>query len=568
MDSIDALQTSQQEQNQHAEKEQKVATHDATDRKQATDGNAVVEAVSLVEEEVKISAVVDSADAGVSEAVEETSSLAVETTSEVQPLENVSLEELSSMIDFDANKGVTDETNEEKAVPPITPVNTTTTAVDVGETKDADAAEEPTKTGVTTDAADATDAVAEQEAKENKSPEAAAQDKPGQETEKDDLMQVEQEAVDDAAADAANGAPEHADTSLTTEDMDIDASVKPAAGDKKKQSAKEPARKGGKGKGKKPAKAQEIEDEEEEVEDEMMEEEYEVEKIAGHRVFKGKVVKYIVKWKGYPSSENTTENATIMHADVPELCAAYWATCKEKRPDNVPQVPTEELKPLLEEQQQKGDSKAKQSAILDMEDSDEDDTYKPEPMARSPSPVAPSSKDRAESSEAEPRARSRSRKPTPAPPSFTTSNASASTSSNSKAPSAPHGTSTTPKQSTQPSSSSSSNNNSTTTKRKRAVSGGASEPSHVKKFKKNIEHIPDYMVKLGYQFPSTWPNKKTEWDVDVKKVCVQASPIDNKVRYTYLEWVNGEKTIHTMSEAHEMIPEKLIHYYEERLQFV
>ncbi|OAD05094.1 hypothetical protein MUCCIDRAFT_155801 [Mucor lusitanicus CBS 277.49] len=86
--------------------------------------------------------------------------------------------------------------------------------------------------------------------------------------------------------------------------------------------------------------------------------------------------------------------------------------------------------------------------------------------------------------------------------------------------------------------------------------------------KKNMEHIPDYMVKLGYQFPTHWPNKKTEWDVDVKKVCVQASPIDAKVRFTYLEWNNGEKTIHSMKEAHEMIPEKLIHYYEERLQFV
>lgn len=72
-----------------------------------------------------------------------------------------------------------------------------------------------------------------------------------------------------------------------------------------------------------------------------------------------------------------------------------------------------------------------------------------------------------------------------------------------------------------------------------------------------MEHIPDYMVKLGYQFPVHWPNKKTEWDVDVKRVCVQASPIDSKVRFTYLEWNNGERTIHPMKEAHEMIPEKV-----------
>lgn len=220
-----------------------------------------------------------------------------------------------------------------------------------------------------------------------------------------------------------------------------------------------------------------------------------------------------------------------MHDDVPELCAAYWATCKEKRPDNVPQVATEELKPLLkEEQEQKSEPNVEHDVDHDSDDSDEDDTYKPESKARSPSPVAAGSA----LSEEEPEARGR--QATPASAAHSTSNAStlaAPTSSDATTPS---------------------NNNS---KRKRAVSSSAPEPPQAKKMKKNMEHIPDYMVKLGYQFPTHWPNKKTEWDVDVKKVCVQASPIDAKVRFTYLEWNNGEKTIHSMKEAHEMIPEKV-----------
>ncbi|CAO3619277.1 unnamed protein product [Mucor fragilis] len=528
MEFIEASQTAKQEKTQQqqqqlrqADKDQAAATHDVTDRKKETDESALVEAVSLVEEEVKISAVVEPADAAVSEAVEETSSLVVETTSELQPLENVSLQELSSLIDSgDSKKGVAaGETNEEKAVPPNTSVNTNT-AVDVGETKDARLSP---------------DKLAKQEAKEKKD----AKDKEEDKDDLNDLVQADQDASakkDDAAAAAANEAPDHADASpAISEDMDIEESVKSTVGNNKKESAKEKQ-----SKGRKSVKTHESEDEDEMGDYDMMDEEYEVEKIAGHRVFKGKVVKYIVKWKGYPSSENTTENATTMHADVPELCAAYWATCKEKRPDNVPHVAPKELKPLLET-----DAIVKDNVDKDNDESD-DDLYKPETKARSPSPVAaisPAVSVKADlttlDEEEEPPAKSR--KATPAPSSFTT------------APS----DSTTPKQP-------SDNNN----KRKRATSSSAPEPPRVKKFKKNLEHVPDYMVKLGYQFPTHWPNKTTEWDVDAKKVCVQASPIDSKVRLTYLEWNNGEKTIHTMKEAHEMIPEKLIHYYEERLQFV
>ncbi|RCH98041.1 hypothetical protein CU098_003314 [Rhizopus stolonifer] len=48
--------------------------------------------------------------------------------------------------------------------------------------------------------------------------------------------------------------------------------------------------------------------------EEETEEEFEIERIEGHRIYKGKVVNYEIKWKGYPSSENTTEKANTIHA--------------------------------------------------------------------------------------------------------------------------------------------------------------------------------------------------------------------------------------------------------------
>lgn len=245
-----------------------------------------------MEEEVKISAVVDSV---VSEVVEETSSSVVETTSELQPLAKVSLDELSSLIDFDASKGVADETNEEKAVSPITSVTTTT--VDASETKDitvVDDAENDTSPANTSTSIDTavTDKVAKQEnTKEKEAKELAAKAKENKLNDASDIMQSEKDASikdgDDADA-AANRAPDHAVVS-PTEPMDIDEPVN-AAANKKKKSAKEPARNGKKRKGKKPVIPQESEDkeDEEEIDEEMPE--YEVENIAGHRVFKVLIV--------------------------------------------------------------------------------------------------------------------------------------------------------------------------------------------------------------------------------------------------------------------------------------
>ncbi|KAI8073582.1 hypothetical protein BDF21DRAFT_423837 [Thamnidium elegans] len=53
-------------------------------------------------------------------------------------------------------------------------------------------------------------------------------------------------------------------------------------------------------------------------------EEYEIEKIVGHRLYKDTVVKYEIKWKGYNEKDNTLESAKSIHIDVPDLCAAYW----------------------------------------------------------------------------------------------------------------------------------------------------------------------------------------------------------------------------------------------------
>ena len=52
------------------------------------------------------------------------------------------------------------------------------------------------------------------------------------------------------------------------------------------------------------------------------EEEYEVEQIKAHRSFgRSKRLQYLVKWKGYPESDNTWEDATDMH--TPELTKQY-----------------------------------------------------------------------------------------------------------------------------------------------------------------------------------------------------------------------------------------------------
>ncbi len=52
------------------------------------------------------------------------------------------------------------------------------------------------------------------------------------------------------------------------------------------------------------------------------EEEYEIERIVAHRQFgRSKHLQYLIKWKGYPESDNTWEPASHVHA--PELIKHY-----------------------------------------------------------------------------------------------------------------------------------------------------------------------------------------------------------------------------------------------------
>jgi Chromo (CHRromatin Organisation MOdifier) domain len=55
------------------------------------------------------------------------------------------------------------------------------------------------------------------------------------------------------------------------------------------------------------------------------EEEYEVDQIQSHRrCGHAKTLQYLIKWKGYPESDNTWENADQIH--VPNLIKLYHRT--------------------------------------------------------------------------------------------------------------------------------------------------------------------------------------------------------------------------------------------------
>ena len=290
------------------QKDQIVSTNDLINKKQDVDENLLVEEVSLVEEEVKISAVIDSSDSSVAVVEGKLSSIA-ETTSELQPLENNSIDELSNLIDFDASKDVAtdDETlekEEKNVVPPITPVATTT--VDVGETNNTAAAVDANKA---TDKEDVVTTSTKEEEKvldkqDEKKENASSQEQSILKDQEKEIQEDKLNISDDMQAKDANVKQnqndQNADAESATsndntdavEEMDIDTD-KPI--DKKKKSAKQPTRKtnGRQAKSKaKPVKVQPIvqdDDDVDEKEEEMPE--YEVEKIVGHRTFKVKIRK-------------------------------------------------------------------------------------------------------------------------------------------------------------------------------------------------------------------------------------------------------------------------------------
>ncbi len=59
------------------------------------------------------------------------------------------------------------------------------------------------------------------------------------------------------------------------------------------------------------------------------EEEFEVERIVAHRTFgQSKRLQYLIKWKGYPESDNSWEPADQVHA--PDLVKHYQSTAKHQ----------------------------------------------------------------------------------------------------------------------------------------------------------------------------------------------------------------------------------------------
>lgn len=90
-----------------------------------------------------------------------------------------------------------------------------------------------------------------------------------------------------------------------------------------------------------------------------------------------------------------------------------------------------------------------------------------------------------------------------------------------------------PKKKTETAETASKNNN----KKRVASAEDEADTTLTKKSRKGgMEHVPKYMVKLGYAFPTTFPAKNTNWDQEVRKICVQASPKDPKTILTYIEW--------------------------------
>ncbi|ORE09195.1 hypothetical protein BCV72DRAFT_223965 [Rhizopus microsporus var. microsporus] len=205
---------------------------------------------------------------------------------------------------------------------------------------------------------------------------------------------------------------------------------------------------------------------EEEEEEEEEEAEYEIEKIIGHKIFKGKVVQYEIKWKGYPEEENTLEKANTIHNDVFDLCKQYWDSLGVKRPPNAPGYEREGEKEEKKKVKSKKTDLNGESTVLG--------------------------------------------------------------------------------------------------KRHRSISLDEEEKNDL-----DPRHVPRCMHEKGYRFPTSYPNENTRWGEEMKNIsAVQLSPIDKSIMLTYVDWKNGEKTIHSMKEIHEKCPESLINYYEARLRFV
>ncbi|KAI8334699.1 hypothetical protein BC941DRAFT_431941 [Chlamydoabsidia padenii] len=135
-------------------------------------------------------------------------------------------------------------------------------------------------------------------------------------------------------------------------------------------------------------------DEDEEDDDDGDDVEYEVETILNHQVYRNCVLRYEVKWKGYPDSENTFEPAKSFHLDCRDLCLQYWRS----QPSNVPRpmnIPTEGNQEHLRRHSRRNShtppAKRKRSASPMAEPSwDISNSIEPLPTLQSISPRPPS----------------------------------------------------------------------------------------------------------------------------------------------------------------------------------
>ncbi|KAI8887442.1 hypothetical protein K501DRAFT_242193 [Backusella circina FSU 941] len=165
-------------------------------------------------------------------------------------------------------------------------------------------------------------------------------------------------------------------------------------------------------------------------------EEYEAEFIVSHKVYKSKVINYVIKWKGWDHKDNTTEKASTIHADVPSLCRAYWSKME----------PSQVLSNVVE-----------------------------------------------------------------------------------------------------------------FTKKDGGISAAASKNLEYRKKTYSNKHIRPLMAVNGFIFNPKWPNISTNWEADMKKITsVLPSVLDEKLLFGYIEWINGQRTVHFITDLHKHCPEKVI----------
>lgn len=242
-------------------------------------------------------------------------------------------------------------------------------------------------------------------------------------------------------------------------------------------------------------------------EEEEEEEEYEIEKIVGHRLYKGKVVKYEIKWKGYDEKDNTMEAANRMHDDVYELCRVYWDTHPEiTRPSNAP--------PPAEDNNDGGDSSNEDEEenstqpnmkSIKREEEDEVDLKRAHDSDEEMEEEAEEEQEEQEEEEE--------------------------------------------------------------VEVEETVEEKQEPPR--KKAKFDYTHVPPYMIEKGFAFSKSFPQANTNWTTAMKKFhAIQLSPIDKNIKLAFIEWKNGQRTIHHLKECHQKCPSALIQYYEERLRFV